>query len=286
LTQETTAPRGRGEAKPPAPPPLSPQEQAAIAYARDNKEAYPKRWRNKEIQYSVLNAETRSDGNMLVTMTYRPSGVFKGRPGEEALLINASGGLVERAQIGSPQEAYPWVLSGVALLSVMAAPILIWFIVTDEGRNIDPLYVGGRILWIQIEEPILVPSIHYQNPSTTGELLNWQIAPKNPDNVLAMIKVTLINQQTAQARIIIDEAAARMISRDGNNYSPTDVVAESQSIVGINNGLKQDGFVGLWRPVTINAGENLTGWMVFEVPPGTEFAEFRWEASDLITIRF
>ncbi len=124
---------------------------------------------------------------MLVTMTYRPSGRFKGRPGEETLLMNSSGGLVERTQIGSPQEAYPWILSGVALLSIIAAPILIWFIVTDEGRNINPLYVGGRILWVQIEEPFLVPAIHYQNPSVTGELLNWQIAPKNPENVLAMI---------------------------------------------------------------------------------------------------
>ena len=286
MTPESTASRGRGEAKPPAPPPLSPQEQAAIAYARDNREAYPKRWRRGEIQYTVINAEPRSDGNMLVTMTYRPSGRFKGRPGEETLLMNPSGGLVERTQIGSPQEAYPWILSGVALLSLIAAPILIWFILTDEGRNINPLYVGGRILWILIEEPFLVPTIHYQNPSVSGELLNWQIAPKNPENVLAMIKVTLINQQTAQARVIIDEAAARMISTDGHNYSPTDVVAESQLIESINNNFKQDNFVGLWRAVTINTGENLVGWMVFEVPPGTEFTEFRWVASDLITIRF
>ena len=101
-----------------------------------------------------------------------------------------------------------------------------------------------------------------------------------------MIKVTLINQQTAQARVIIDEAAARMISTDGHNYSPTDVVAESQLIESINNNFKQDNFVGLWRAVTINTGENLVGWMVFEVPPGTEFTEFRWVASDLITVRF
>jgi hypothetical protein len=286
LTQESTATRGRGEAKPPDPPPLSPQEQAAIAYARDNREAYPKRWRNKDIQYTVVNAETRADGNMLVTMTYRPSGTFKGRPGEETLLMSASGGLIERIQIGSPQEAYPWILSAVALLSVIAAPILIWFILTDEGRNIDPLYVAGRVLWVQVEEPFLVPTIHYQNPSTSGELMNWEIAPENPENVLAMIKVTLINQQTSQARVIIDEASARMISTSGKNYRPTNVVTGSKAIETINGGLRQDNFVGLWRPQTINTGENLAGWMVFEVPPGTDFREFRWEASDLITIRF
>ena len=290
MTQESTASpnasRGRGEAKPPAPPPLSPQEQAAISYARDNREAYPKRWRKKDIQYTVVNAETQTDGNMLVTMTYRPSGTFKGRPGEETLLMSASGGLVERVQIGSPQEAYPWVLTGITVVSVISAFVLGYLIITDEGRNINPLYVAGRVLWIEVEKPFLVPAIHYQNPSTTGELLNWEIAPENPDNVLAMIKVTLINQQTAQARVIIDELSARLLSTSGNNYRPTNVVSGSKSIASINNGLRQDGFVGLWRPQTINSGENLIGWMVFEVPPGTDFQEFRWEASDLITIRF
>ncbi|NQW18852.1 MAG: hypothetical protein HQ478_15375 [Chloroflexi bacterium] len=278
--------RNRGEAKPPAPPTLSPQEQAAIAYARDNREAYPKRWREKDIQYTVVNAERRADGNMLVKITYRPSGTFKGRPGEESLLMNASGGLVERTQIGAPQEAYPWILTGMTVVSVISALVLGYLIWTDEERSVNPLYVSGRILWVQIEEPFLVPSIHYQNPSTDGELLNWEIAPKNPANVMAMVKVTLINQKTAQARVIIDEKAARLISTDGFNYSPTNIVTASKTIESIDGGLKQDNFVGLWRPATINSGENLIGWMVFEVPPGTEFTEFRWEASDNITIRF
>jgi hypothetical protein len=290
LTQESTASpnasQGRGEAKPPAPPPLSPQEQAAIAYARDNRKAYPKRWQKKEIQYTVINAEPRTDGNMLVTMTYRPSGTFKGRPGEETLLMSASGSLVERVQIGSPQEAYPWVLTGITVVSVISAFVLGYLIVTGEGRNINPLYVAGRVLWIQVEKPFLVPAIHYQNPSTAGDLVNWQIAPENPENVMAMIKVTLINQQAAQVRVIIDEASARLVASSGQNYRPTNIVTASKPIESINGGLNQDNFVGLWRPVTINTGENLVGWMVFEVPPDTEFREFRWEASDLITIRF
>ena len=38
-----------------------------------------------------------------------------------------------------------------------------------------------------------------------------------------------------------------------------------------------------------NAGTgavNLTGWMVFEVPRGSGFREFRWSAADSITVRF
>ena len=278
--------RGRGEAKPPSPPPLTPQEEAAIAFARDNRDAYPKRWRKKDLQFSVVNAERRDDGNMLVRLTFRPSGNFAGRPGEELILIAPNADVVERTQVHAPRENFPWVLGITALAAVIVAPILIWLILTADERNINPLYVAGRFLWIQIEEPKVVPAIHYQNPDTEGILTNWEVRPQNPDNVLAMVNTTIINQKAGRAVVVIDEDAATLMTQDNRTFRPINIVTASKPISAIDNSLRQNPFVGLWRTVNINSGENLNGWLVFEVPPGSSFTEFRWSASDSITIRF
>ena len=289
MTQQDSAARpsqSRGEAKPPPAPPLTPQEEAAIAFARDNRDSYPKRYRKKDLQFSVVNAEPRDDGNMLVRLTYRPSGNFSGRPGEELILIAPNADVIERTQVHAPRENFPWVLGITALAAVIAAPIVIWFVLTQEERNIDPLYVAGRVLWMQLEEPKVVPAIHYQNPDTAGVLTNWEIKPENPDNVLAVIKVSLINQQSARVVVVIDENAAILMTDDGRSFRPMNVLTESKPIATLDNSLRQSEFVGLWRSVSINSGENLNGWMVFEVPRGSEFREFRWAASDTITARF
>lgn len=289
MTQQNSAAqpsRSRGEAKPPPAPPLTPQEEAAVAFARDNRDVYPKRWRKKDLQFSVVNAEPRDDGNMLVRLTYRPSGSFAGRLGEETILIAPNANVLERIQVHAPRESFPWVLGVMALVAVIAAPILIWLIVTEEERNIDPLYVAGRVLWIQLEEPKIVPAIHYQNPDTEGNLTNWEIRPDNPDNVLAMIKTTLINQKTARAIVVIDENAAILQTEDGRSFRPLNIVTQSKPIATIDRSLRQSPFIGLWRTVDVNKNENLSGWMIFEVPRGSKFREFRWTASDSITVRF
>ncbi len=289
MTQQDSAARpsqSRGEAKPPPAPPLTPQEEAAIAFARDNRDSYPKRYRKKDLQFSIVNAEPRDDGNMLVRLTYRPSGNFSGRPGEELILIAPNADVIERTQVHAPRENFPWVLGITALAAVIAAPIVIWFVLTQEERNIDPLYVAGRVLWMQLEEPKVVPAIHYQNPDTAGVLTNWEIKPQNPDNALAVIKVSLINQQSARVVVVIDENAAILMTDDGRSFRPMNVLTESKPIATLDNSLRQSEFVGLWRSVSINSGENLNGWMVFEVPRGSEFREFRWAASDTITARF
>ncbi len=289
MTQQDSAARpsrSRGEAKPPPAPPMTPQEEAAIAFARDNRESYPKRYRKKDLQFTVVNAEPRDDGNMLVTLTYRPSGNFGGRPGEELILIAPNADVVERTQVHAPRENFPWVLGITALAVLIAAPIVVWLILTADERNINPLYVAGRVLWIQLEEPRVVPAIHYQNPDTDGNLTNWEIRPQNPDNVLAMVKTTIINQKTSRAIVVIDEEAATLLTDDGRSFRPVNIVTESKPIATLDDSLRQSPFIGLWRTININSGENLNGWMIFEVPRGSGFREFRWTASDSITIRF
>lgn len=264
----------------------SPAEQAAIAFARDHRDAYGRRWRTRELQWTVVNADPLDSGNVSVTLTYRPVANFRGRPGEEVLVVAPNGEVVTRTRIHRLQEEFPWILAVMAVAAVVAAPILIWLILTQESRGIDPLYVSGRILWMRVTEPRVVDVIHYTGSDTSGEIVSWAITPENEDTELAIITVTLINQQTSRAVVVIDEEAAHLVIAERQTVKPLNTVGRSKSIEAIDPSYLDPRFLPLWNTVSIGSGEQVAGQMVFEVPRGSKFKEFRWQATDNMSARF
>lgn len=265
---------------------LSAAEQIAIAHAQDHKEAYGRKWRKKDLTWTVINAEPLDDGGVRVRLTYRPAGGFKGRSGEEYMTVAPNREVTGRTQVHSPQESFPWLLAAISLASVVAAAVLVPLILTEEQRSIDPLYVAGRILWMRISEPNTVAAVQYTNVSTSGDVLSWEIAPEKPNTELAVVKVTLFNQQTNQAVVVIDEEAARLVTEGGRSVKPLNSVQRSHVVSEIDPAIQRPGFAPLWETKTIRSGERLTGMLVFEVPRGAKFKEFRWRASDSMVVRF
>ena len=265
---------------------LSPAEQAAIAFARDHRSAYGRRWRTRELEWTVVNADPLDSGNVSVTLTYRPVANFRGRPGEEVLVVAPNGEVVTRTRIHRLQEAFPWVLAVMALASVAAAAFFIPRILTQDSRGIDPLYVSGRILWMRVTEPRAVDAIQYTGADTSGEISNWAITPENEDTELVIITVTLINQQASQAVVVIDEEAAQLVTAERQTVKPIHTVERSKAIAEINPSYLDPRFLPLWNTVSIGSGEQIAGQMVFEVPKGSKFKEFRWQATDNMSARF
>ena len=281
-----TAASARGEAKPPEPPPLTEVEQTAIAYARDNSDAYPRRWRKTEMSYSVINAELQEDGSTRVTMTYRPATGLGGRPGEEYLCVMPDGEVIERVQIHAPQEAFPWVLSSLTVVMVglaVLAGIVIW---GQDKVDVDTLYKSGRYLYIRVSEPKSADAITYANADISGNPKTFQITRENADTELAMVNVELHNPNSGQMIMLINEAAAALLTEDGQSYELIDIVERSIVVNNVPESQLERGFVGLWRTQTINAGETLKGWMVFEIPKGAGYREFRWIAADRVDFRY
>jgi len=54
----------------------------------------------------------------------------------------------------------------------------------------------------------------------------------------------------------------------------------------LNNNYNRPGFVPLWQSKSIAAGEQLTGMLVFEVPKGSTFKEFDWNATDNMIVHY
>ncbi len=266
--------------------PLSPAEQSALSHARGNKEPYGRRWSKRKLEWTVFNAETQDDANVRVTLTYRPEGVFRGRPGEEVITVAPSGEIVEREQVHSPQTAFPWVLVAIAAVAVIAAAVLVPIMLLQKDAIGDPLYVSGRFLWMRVTEPVVVDRIHYTVAFDQNQVTHWEIARENQNTELAIIDVTLINQLTNQVLVAIDGDAAELVTTTGTTLKPLVATERAEPIEKTDSRYFVPGFVPLGRTVTITNGEQLRGMMVFEVPAGSDFREFRWRASDTLTARY
>lgn len=267
----------------PSQPRLTPAEDSALARARSDKQPYG-RWKKRELEYGVAGSEHVGDVTR-VRITYRPATGFRGKPGEEVIEVAAAGEIVRREQLHQPQEAFPWVLAAFAGLSAIAAAALIPLIIINPVRG-DPLYVPGRILWMRVSEPAVVPEVHFQNLDISGNLSSFAISPSTRESSLAVIQVTLINQQSNEVVVVIDDKAASMLSTAGDTYRPIDTVLRSLPVKSIDPRFTYTGFVPLWTTVNLKSGEQVTGMLVFEVPPGARFKEFRWDASDSMIVRF
>ena len=267
----------------PAAPRLTPAEEGALAYARANRTPYG-RWGKRELEHSVAGREHVGDV-IRVRITYRPASGFRGRPGEEVVQVGPGGVVVAREQLHPPQEAFPWVLAGFAALSAIAAAALIPIIIINPVQG-DPLYVPGRILYMRVTEPAVVPVLHFQNLDITGNLSSFAISPSTDDRRLAVVQVTLINQQSNDVVVVIDQNAASMLTEAGETVRPIDTVLRSQGVDRIDPRYSYAGFVPLWTTVSLGAGQQVSGMLVFEVAPGSRFKEFRWDATDSMIVRY
>lgn len=266
--------------------PLSPAEQSALSHARDDKKPYGRRWSKTKLEWTVFNAEAQEGGNVRVTLTYRPRGEFRGRPGEEIITVAPSGEVVERQQVHSPQSAFPWVLVAIAAVAVIIAAVLVPLMVLNKDAAGDPLYVAGRFLWMRVAEPVVVDRIHYTVAFDQTQVTHWEIARENENTELVIVDVTLINRLTNQVLVAIDEDAAELVTTGGVTLKPVNATERAAPIEKTDSRYFLPGFIPLGRTVTIDNGEQLQGMMVFEVPAGSDFREFRWRASDTLTARY
>jgi hypothetical protein len=267
----------------PAGPRLTPVEEGALAHARADRTPYG-RWRKRDLEYAVAGSEHVGDITR-VRITYRPASGFRGRPGEEVIELGPGGEVVAREQLHPPQEAFPWVLAGFAALSALAAAAMIPLIIINPVRG-DPLYVPGRILYMRVTEPAVVPVLHFQNLDINGNLSSFAISPSTEDRRLAVVQVTLINQQSNDVVVVVDQNSASMLTEAGDTVRPIDTVLGSQAVERIDPRYAYAGFVPLWTTVSLGGGQQVTGMLVFEVAPGSRFKEFRWEATDSMIVRY
>ena len=151
----------------------------------------------------------------------------------------------------------------------------------------NPRYVQGRTLWMRAEKPVIQAAVHYVGLDTAGRQHNWAIDPVNPGTNIAVVEVTIINATSGSVRLIVDRDAARLRLRDVNEgVKPIDVIEWAAPTNSYDPILDYAGFTPIWGSLTLDSNEQIHGHMVFEIPDGATPSEFRWRASDIMSVRY
>ncbi len=259
---------------------------AALEYAAANKYEYGPRLRNAELDWNVVSAEPMANDIVRVKLEFAPISGFRGDPGSEYMDIDAGGAILARRQISIPKENSPIVLMGITGFSVVLAVVLISMMTVFKTEGGDPLYVAGRTLWIRAEVPKQQEYITYSGEDASGTLYNWAMKPDDEaNNELVYIKVTLINQTSGTVNMVVDESAAVLLDANRKTYEPINTITRAYTAESAPK-YNVPGFIPIWGTVQIDAGEQVIGMMVFELPRGSSFNELRWKASDSATIRY
>ena len=262
---------------------------AALEYAGENKYEYGPRLRDAELDWNVVSAEPMANNIVRVKLEFAPASGFRGNPGSEYLDVDASGAILARRQISIPKENNPVVLMGITAVSVVIAVVFISMMTVFKSEGGDPLYVAGRTLWIRAEVPKSQEYITYSGADQTGTLYNWAMKPDDEvNNELVYVKVTLINEKSGSVNVVVDEEAAVLMDGNKKSYKPINAIsrAELDDTEESDPKYNVEDFIPIWGTVQIKASEQVIGMMVFELPRGSSFSEFRWKASDSATISY
>lgn len=263
------------------------QVEAAINYAGANKYDYGPKFRNLELEYTVTSAVPVTDNITRVVLSSKPTTKFRGDSGSEYLDVDLNGDILARRQIRIAKESMPWILMGIATLSLIAAVVLVPVIllVQDDG---DPLFVAGRTLWFRATEPKIQPYVTYDAIDHQDVLRKWIIVPESSDTTIAWVNITLINQTSGAVSLSIDTDAVTLTTEGGLAVRPLDIFvdakvpAEGEVVNPRFNVLE----LPLWGSVVLESGTQISGFMSFEVPVGSKFSALRWSATDTANIRY
>ncbi len=263
------------------------QVQAAITYAQSNKYDYGPKLRKVELEHTVVSARAMDDEITRVVLTYRPTGKFKGQLGNEYLDVDRSGVVQARRQISRPKESMPWILVGVATLSVIAAAILVPLITLVDEQS-DPTFVAGRTLFVKSEQPKVGAYVTYDAADAEGTPRTWIIIPDGEGTSIAYVELTIFNETSGVVSLALNSDAAELTTEDGITVRPVDIPSRVQWPA---EGAELDPrlevlALPLWGDRVLRASENIRGFMAFEVPRGSKIRSLRWAATDVANIRY
>lgn len=263
------------------------QVEAAIAYAGSNKYDYGPRLRNVELDYTVVSAQPMTDEITRIVLSYQPKTRFKGQSGSEYLDVDRDGGVQARRQISVPKESKPWLLIGLAMVSVIAAAVLVPLIVLVD-ETADRTFVAGRTLWVQSDQPRIGPYVTYDALDSEGSERKWIIVPEGEGTSIAYVNLRVINQTSGVVSLSIDTDAVEITTEDGNIIRPVDVFAR---VAWPTDDAELDTRLNLlslplWGDRSLESDQELAGFVAFEVPTGSKIIALRWAATDVANIRY
>ena len=207
-----------------------------------------------------------------------------------------------------------WLLAALLAVIVIAGALAC----SSQSPNIGRYY-KGRILHVSVADLERTDELRWTTSTRAprqgaAEEGFYRLVPESAANELILLRVKVENHTATSAIVNVDHEAAQLRDFLQGRYFPIDVSERAQD-AGIpesasdrcNVPVNPDDHTAcvkfLWNPVYAEAqpngettfveraqelpkGTGLDGWMVFEVPEGTQIRSFRWSSGDTVTIDF
>jgi hypothetical protein len=155
---------------------------------------------------------------------------------------------------------------------------------TDVIRTPQKSYSShGEILTVVATTVTELDRVLY---SESGQ--NFVIEPLDDGNTLALVKARVLNQQSAQVSLSIDNEAGRLSVTHESIKGSEEFFPLYFREYGKDTEEKipEDYLYSpfLWGEAQINKGFELSGWMIFEVPKGSGYLGFAWDDVEFIKV--
>jgi len=118
-----------------------------------------------------------------------------------------------------------------------------------------------------------------------GKIRHWRISPTDKDLQLVLVHLKVENHTASSAIVNADEQAAELRDFASTVYRPLNISKLVQETTEAPGPLGRS-LVFVQGAFELKRDCGVDGWMVFEAPKDTKFKEFRWRASDSLTIEF
>ena len=148
-------------------------------------------------------------------------------------------------------------------------------------RSIDKEYGGkGEVLSIGAYKPKLLDKVVY---TTQGQ--NWVITPQEENFKIAAVRARAVNLTSTQVSLSVDASAITLNARDGVGFKPFE---PGMRAVETSEEAPEDNIYGahIWGPFQLFKGFEIAGWLFFEVPEDTEFADIVWDNVEFIRVPY
>ena len=163
---------------------------------------------------------------------------------------------------------------------IMALMAILILLSSGCFRN-ETLYSNkGDILQIVASTVEELESVLYSDGGKT-----YEIKPSEEGLVLAMVNTRIINQMSTQISLSVDNDAAKLTMKEGPEVYALEYMDRGMEVnVEIPDDYSYRPFV--WGEVAIPLGYEVSGWMMFEVPVGSDYLTFIWEDTDFVRIMY
>lgn len=162
----------------------------------------------------------------------------------------------------------------MALASLFAV-----FTVACNDDQLTSITLGGRGLTMRVADLKVVDDLIYQD--TNQDYYN--VGPAMEGHHFVAARVTIWNLRSGILFLNIGEESGLLEGTEREKGLPVDPYERRVKLDAPPAALSPH-LPFLWGPSELPQDFNIDGWMVFEVPDGTEIAQLRWEQVD--TLRF